>query len=248
MRILVTGGRSEMGQAIAKKRKAMGDEVLVTASSEVTLEEARKVYDPLGIEIAFFDLANPNSQSEKLLDWCAKGVSGVVFNAAPETRMLKRLHEFEESELRASMESHFVGNFWLLKRLLPAMVEKKFGRLVFISSMTVYGSSRYPLYTLCKSGLEGLFINVAADYGEYNVTSNILRPGFIATKRTERFWKRSDYLKKVGDLIPMRRLGQAEDIAEAVQPMLSANCYMNGATVNCGGGLPSVRMEAIMGR
>ena len=248
MRTLVTGGRSEMGLAIAKKRKAMGDEVLVTASSEVTLEEAQKIYSPLGIEVALFNLTEPAKGSESLLEWCRRGVEGVVFNAAPETRVLKRLHEFEESEIRAALDAHFIGNFWLLKAVLPAMMQQKFGRLVFISSMTVYGSSRYPAYALCKSGLEGLFVNVAVDYGEFNITANILRPGFIATKRTERFWKRSDYLKKVADLIPMRRLGQAEDVAEAIQPMLSSTCYMNGATVNCGGGIPSVRMEALLGR
>ena len=128
------------------------------------------------------------------------------------------------------------------------MMEQKLGRLVLISSMSVLGSSRYPLYGTCKSALEGMFVNLAVDYGEFNITSNILRPGFIATKRTERFWKRSDYMKKVGELIPLKRLGTGDDIAEALAPMLAKNCYMNGATVNCGGGLPAIRMDGLMGR
>ena len=63
-----------------------------------------------------------------------------------------------------------MGNVWLLRRVLPSMVEARWGRIVFISSVsTVNGTGRYGAYVLCKSALEGLVRNLAVDYGEFNV-------------------------------------------------------------------------------
>ena len=243
MKILVTGGRSEIGQAIAKKRRARGDEVVVTAGSEATLEECKKIYQGTGITSVFFDLEKPDSGSDELKKLISVGFDGVVLNAAPATRVLKRLHEFSQDEVRASLEGLVMGNVWVLRHILEGMMQRKFGRLVLISSMAVFGSGRYPAYCLGKGGMEGLFMNLAVDYGEFNVTSNILRPGLIATKRTERFWKRGNYAEVVGGLIPMTRLGQPDEIAEAIEPLLAEKCYLNAAALNCGGGMPAVRLE-----
>lgn len=243
MKILVTGGRSEIGQAIAKKRRARGDDVVVTAGSEATLEECTKIYQGTGIKSVFFDLEKPDSGSDELKKLIAAGFDGVVLNAAPATRMLKRLHEFSQDEVRASLEGLAMGNVWVLRHVLEGMMQRKFGRLVLISSMAVYGIGRYPAYCLGKGGMEGLFMNLAVDYGEFNVTSNIVRPGVIATKRTERFWKRADYAQAVGGLIPMARLGQPDEVAEAVEPLLAEKCYLNAAALNCAGGSPAVRLD-----
>ncbi|MEK7354980.1 MAG: SDR family oxidoreductase [Bdellovibrionota bacterium] len=246
MKVLVTGGRSEIGQAIARKRRARGDEVAVTAGTAATLDECRKIYEGSGILAHLFDLENPVAGSENLLAWLASGVDGVVLNAAPATRSLKRLHEFTDAEVRTSVDGLVHGNVWLLRQVLDGMMRRKFGRLVMISSMAVFGSGRYPAYCLGKAGMEGLFMNLAIDYGEFNVTANIMRPGLIATKRTERFWKRGEYAHTIAAMIPMTRLGQPDEVAEAVEPLLAEKCYINGTALNCAGGMPSVRLEALL--
>jgi short-subunit dehydrogenase len=88
----------------------------VTASSEVTLEECERIYKPLGVESLFFDLAQPDLQSAKLQTLLETEIEAVVFNAAPETRMLKRLHEFSLEEVSSAMHINISGNFWILKK------------------------------------------------------------------------------------------------------------------------------------
>jgi 3-oxoacyl-[acyl-carrier protein] reductase len=127
------------------------------------------------------------------------------------------------------------------------MVERKFGRVVFVSSLSVaQGTSRFPYYCAAKSALEGLFINLGVDYGEHNVFFNIVRPGIIATERTKRFWKRSHYLKTLEKVIPVMKLGQAPQVAEALDPLLSPTGYMNGSTITVSGGLPMLRSAGLL--
>lgn len=222
----------------------MGDTVWVTASSEVTLEECERIYKPLGVESLFFDLAKPEMQSTKLQTLLETEIEAVVFNAAPETRMLKRLHEFSSEEVASAMNTNISGNFWILKNILPQLMKNKFGRLVFISSIGAMGGSRYPVYATYKSALEGMFLSIANDYGEFDITANILRLGVMRTKRTERFWKRTDYMQGIGQAIPLKKLGSPESAAEAIQVFLTRECYVTGATLHCTGGLPLVRSEA----
>jgi 3-oxoacyl-[acyl-carrier protein] reductase len=145
-------------------------------------------------------------------------------------------------EIQSVLSQDVVGNLRLLQAVLPGMIERRFGRLVLISSMTVpMGSGRYGLYSLSKGALESLFLNLAVDYGSYNILSNIVRPGTIRTQRTKRFWSREKYVEKVNAFIPQGAMGTPAQVAEALDPLLSATSYMNGSVVAVSGGLPLVR-------
>jgi 3-oxoacyl-[acyl-carrier protein] reductase len=243
MKVLITGGSSEMAIAIAKLRVAKGDQVTVTASSEESVKECKEVYESAGIQadVVEFCLEEPSRHSDKI-EMALSECDALILNAATRSVKLRVLTDWDESDGEKYLRTNVNGNIWLLRRALVGMKERKFGRVVFISSLSAAtGTSRFPYYCAAKSALEGLMLNLAVDYGEFNVLCNILRPGIIATARTKRFWKRSHYLEKIQGIIPAMKLGQAEQIAEAVEPMLSENCYMNGSVVAVSGGLPMTR-------
>jgi 3-oxoacyl-[acyl-carrier protein] reductase len=247
MKLLITGGSSEMAMAIAKSRFAKGDEILVTASSAESLKECLETYKAAGIkaEGLVFDLANPagSAEAEKKL----ATIDALILNAATRSVKLRTFTDWDEADGEKYLRTNIDGNLWVLHRAIPGMKERKFGRVVFISSLSAAtGTSRFPYYCLAKSALEGLMFNLAVDYGEFNVFFNVLRPGIIATERTKRFWKRSHYLEKIQKIIPAMKLGQADQIAEAVDPMLSANTYMNGSVLQVSGGLPMTRSAGIL--
>ncbi len=249
MRILITGGSSEIGFAIAHRRVKMGDEVIITSSSPSSLERTLTRYRELDLNVSgiVLDLENPEASSDSMDRVCLEGIQGLVLNAATEVRSLKRFHEISKNDYEKAIQSNVQGNLWVLQNVIRSMLENRFGRLVFVSSASaVSGTSRYGVYCLTKTALEGLFLNLAVDYGEFNIFANCVRPGIITTKRNEKFWKRGHFVERMKEIIPAQKLGIPSQVAEALDPLLSPTSYINGTTLTMSGGLPLVRSEGIL--
>ena len=247
MRVWITGGSSEIGKAIAKSRISKGDQVVITASSAESLAETLAEYKKENLKVTgvIFSLENPSGSD--LSKELANGIDALVLNAATRNIKLRKLDEWKEEELQKYLKMNIEGNLWLIRQVLEKMKQNKFGRMVFISSLSVaQGTSRFPLYCLTKAAIEGLFLNLAVDYGEDNIFCNIVRPGIIATERTKKYWKRSHYLEKAQKIIPSMTLGKAEQVAEAVDPLLSPTGYINGAILPVSGGLPMMRSAGLL--
>lgn len=241
MKILITGGSSEIAMAIARGRAEQGNKITVTASSAESLERTLEAYEKAKIKTKglVFDLENPSGSFD--------GFDALVLNAASRTVKLRKFTDWSEAEGAKYLRTNIDGNLWLLRHVIPGMQKRKFGRVVFISSLSaVQGTSRFAYYCAVKSALEGLFLNLAVDYGEENIYFNIVRPGIIATERTKRFWKRSHYLEKTKEIIPAGALGKPEQVAEALAPLLSPTSYMNGSVLTVSGGLPLLRSAGIL--
>jgi 3-oxoacyl-[acyl-carrier protein] reductase len=249
MRVLVTGGGSDIGRSIVRRRLALGDEVFLTASSEESLAETLARYKAEGLAPRglVLDLSAPAAGEPALARVLAEELQGLVLNAWTRRPPLHRFHELPQAALEADVQANLMGNLWLLRRVLPSMVEARFGRIVFISSVsTVNGTGRYGAYVLCKSALEGLVRNLAVDYGEFNVLSNTVRLGIFKTARTKKYWSRPSYVDRMGGVIPQGTLGEPEHVGEVLDPLLSAHQYINGAVLDVTGGLPMFRLEGVL--
>jgi 3-oxoacyl-[acyl-carrier protein] reductase len=249
MKILITGGSSDIGRAIALRRLRLGDEIVITASSEESLGEAVRGFATEGFKVDgfVFDLRNPVLSAEALDRVLAAGVDGLILNAATRLPKLRVFHELDDAHFSSFFTENTMGNVWILKRVLTSMVARGFGRLVFISSLTaVQGTSNYGVYAAAKAALEGLFLNLAVDYGHLDILSTIVRPGIIATERNRRFWRRSAYVERVSALIPQGKIGTPDQVAEAIDPLLSKTSYMNGSIIEITGGLPRFRSGALV--
>lgn len=250
MRILITGGNSWIAQAIAVDRVARGDEVFLTASSDASRETLLATCRERNIaaSCSVFDLHHPGSCPAELVERL-EALDGLILNAATPVRRLDRFHSLPADEVEAAIDADIKGNVFLLRRALPGMLARRFGRIVFVSSVSVVmGTSRYGPYCLTKSALEGLMLNLAVDYGDCNVLSNILRLGMIRTRRTERYWTNEKYLKWAASVVPQGALGDVDALPEAVHPLLSPRQYINGSVVTVSGGLPLLRPTASQGR
>ena len=244
MKLLITGGSSDISQALTKRRLKMGDQVIITASTDKSLKETLKVYQDAGLKVTglVFDLADPSASKTDLEALLEKGLDGVILNAASRVTQLRRFHENAEKQFDAYVSENILGNTWLLRQVLPSMIENKFGRLVFISSISaVTGMSKYGAYCLSKAAIEGLFFNLAVDYAESGILCNIVRPGIIKTSRTRRFWKNEEYVTRARRIIPQDALGEPDQVAEVLDPLLSKTSYMNGSVITVSGGLPLIR-------
>ena len=245
MKILITGGRSEMAAALAARQIGFGNQVVVTASSQESADGVRAMYAArnLAVDVVVFPLdptIPPSFDLEAVLD---AGVDALVLNAAPPIKRFKLAHLYTPDEVHSQISLNVEGNVRLVQRVLPGMIAKSFGRLVFVSSaMVATGTTKHGLYCLSKGAMEAFFFNLAVDYGKKNILANVLRPGIVRTERTRRFWKRPAYVEKARRLIPQGVLGEPAQIAEAFDPLLSPTSYMTGSVVTVSGGLPLMNL------
>lgn len=244
MRVLVTGGGSDIGHAIAARRLALGDRVIITASSAASLEQAMTRYQGLDVDGLVFDLAQPEPSAADLDRVLEGGVDALVLSACTRRPPIRRFHELRPGSVQADVSANVLGNCWLLQRVLPGMVARRFGRIVLVSSISaVNGTSRYGAYVMCKAALEGLMRNLAVDYGPDNVLANTVRLGIIKTERTRAFWSREEYVERMSGIIPQGALGEPADVAPALDPLLAERQYINGAALDVSGGLPMLRLD-----
>ncbi len=245
MKVLVTGGSSEISKAIIQSRIDRGDEVFFTSSNEESFEETTDFFSKKATGI-LFDLADPSASLPNLKKHFVN-LDGIILSAFTKQRSLKPFQDFVFEDFQKFVRLNVEGNAWLIHQFLPGMIERKFGRLVLVSSLSAAsGTSRYPAYCTAKAALEGLFLNLAVDGGEFGVFANIVRPGVIATKRNEKLWKRTGYDEKIKEIVPARMIGKPEHIAKAVDLALERDSYLNGAILPVGGGLPSIRSAGLL--
>lgn len=248
MNILITGGSSDIGMAIAKRRVQFGDKIIITSSSQESLTKTLNKYHQQEMQVRglVYHFSNPESSKEDLENLLQEPLDGVIFNAFTRVSHLRKLHALPYPALRSYIDNNLHGNLWLIHQLLPAFLSNQFGRLILISSLSaISGTSRYGAYCATKAALEGLFLNLAVDYSANNILSNIVRVGLVKTSRTEQFWSKPAYQKRMEQIIPQGKMGEAEQIAEALDPLLSPNSFMSGSLITVSGGLPLLRSEGM---
>ncbi len=225
MKVLITGHSSLLAQSIAAARLELGDEVFMTSRDSTIPVDPR-------ITIIPFDLNAPEFSTLVTQDFDA-----VILNAMTATPSLKTFHKIGlEEENLIFLRANIEGNIRLLQALLPQMVKKEFGRIVYISSMiATHPMAGYSLYGAIKSAMESIIGSIAFEYGKYNITANIIRPGIIATERNRKF--REKFHELMTKNISLKSIGTPEQIVEAIHPLLSKSCYIQGAKIEVSGGL-----------
>ena len=127
--------------------------------------------------------------------------------------------------------------FYLSKAIVKTMMKKKEGNIINISSTIAFtGNIGQANYSAAKAGLIGLTKSLALEFGRRNIRVNAIAPGFVQTDMTD---KLSDKQKQeILQKIPLNKLGQAQDIANAVLFLASDNAkYITGQTIHINGGM-----------
>jgi NAD(P)-dependent dehydrogenase (short-subunit alcohol dehydrogenase family) len=233
MRILITGGKSQIGQCIASARHGLGDKVILTSSHEEHLKNFSDDYQKLS-----FDLFSPQKSTQDLDKILSEGLDALVLNAATESPRIGPLDQVSWDELTEFLSANINGNMWLLRKVLPTFKEQKFGRIVFVSSLTsdlVFPG--YAVYASAKAAMECFVKYVAVEFGAFNINANTIRLGIIKTERNKAFWRRDSLRKKMEDRTSLKRLGEPHEIVSSVNILLETNCYLQGTTIDISGGL-----------
>ena len=233
---LVTGASRGIGKATAQQLANDGFYVIGTATSDVGAKAISSYLLDSGKGLCL-DVCNANSiQSvmQEITDTI--GVPTVLVNNAGITRdnLILRMKEDEWDDIIATNLSAI---FRVSKACLKGMMKNKKGRIVSIASIVgVMGNAGQANYSAAKAGVIGFSKSLAKEVGSRNITVNVVAPGFIDTDMTKVLSEVQRTALSNG--IPLGRLGQPEEIANAVSFLCSDKAsYISGETLHVNGGM-----------
>jgi len=236
---LVTGASRGIGEAIAKRLAAEGATVVAAARSRDALAQVVSQIEAAGgkaVALAL-DLSDPASiEAGVKTALAAHGEIPVLVNNAGVTEDGLILRMGREAWDKV-LSTNLTGVFLLTQAVVKAMVRKRYGRIVNVTSVVgLMGNAGQANYAASKAGLVGLTKSVARELASRNITCNAVAPGFIATAMTDRM---TDAARQaLSAQIPLERLGTPEDVAAAVAFLASEEAsYITGTVVNVSGGL-----------
>jgi len=233
---LVTGASRGIGAAIAAALAGAGATVIGTATSDSGASAIGDTLGDHGRGIAL-NIADEDSVEAALKDLQSnEGAPTILVNNAGITRdnLLMRMKPEEWDEV---ISTNLTGVYRLCKGCLRGMMKAKKGRIINIASVIgVMGNAGQSNYAAAKAGIIGFSKSLAREIGSRNITVNVVAPGFIDTDMTRVLpeEQRNAMLAQV----PLGRLGESEDIANAVLFLASqAAAYVTGETLHVNGGM-----------
>jgi 3-oxoacyl-[acyl-carrier protein] reductase len=226
--VLVTGGNRGIGLAIARAFAAQGDKVAVThrgsGPPEGLFGVACDVTDVKQIDAAFTEVENAHGPVEVL-----------VSNAGiTDDTLLMRMGDEQFTRV---LDANLTGAYRVAKRATRGMLRARWGRMIFISSVTgMMGSPGQVNYAASKAGLIGVARSITRELGSRNITANVVAPGFVTTDMSDAV--SDDRKELILAQVPAGRYGEVDEVAAAVTFLASdAAGYITGAVLPVDGGL-----------
>jgi 2-hydroxycyclohexanecarboxyl-CoA dehydrogenase len=236
----VTGGAGGIGRAIVAALAADGLRVGVGDLSADAASEAAASVSGHGVPL---DVTDPGSVADAVASVAARlGPVDVLVNCAGWDE-LKPFLDTDEAFSRRVLEINLSGAIRTTRAVLPSMIERGGGRLVHVASDAGrVGSSLESIYSAAKGGLIAFSKTIAREMARHGVTSNSVCPGPTDTPLlgaiTEAGPRGERVIASMTRAIPMRRLGQPEDVAAAVAFLACQKAgYITGQTLSVSGGL-----------
>ncbi len=236
---LVTGGSRGIGRAVCLKLADMGYNMLINYKGNTeAAEETAKLVREKGVEAEtlMFDVGNKEDIQKVLGGWIEanndKIVEVLVNNAGirNDTLMMSMTDDQWDSVLDTSLQ----GMYHVTKLVLNPMLMNRYGRIINMVSLSgIKGMPGQVNYSAAKAGMIGATKALAQEIAKRNVTVNAIAPGFIKTDMTGDLNE-----KELVNMIPMKRFGLPEEVADLVGFFASKNAaYITGQVLSINGGL-----------
>lgn len=236
---LVTGAGRGIGKAIAEHFAKEGATVLCVSKTPTNCEQvAQGIIDQGGKAVAFpmdvADKASIHNVSQTIL--AAYPQVDILVNNAGITRD-KLFVRMSDEDWEQVLFTNLFSAFYLCKQFVPAMTQKRWGRIINISSVSgIMGNAGQANYSTAKAGLIGFTKTLAKELACRSITVNAIAPGFIATQMTQNL--NESVVEQAKKLIPLRRFGEASEIANMATFLASEEAsYITGQVIKVDGGM-----------
>lgn len=241
---LITGSSRGIGRAIAECMADAGAKVVITSRKlDACNNVANTINEKLGSIQAISIPCNISSKSDlqNLVSETKSKLGDIhilVCNAAT-CPYYGPMSGITDDAFRKILDNNILSNHWLINDVVPEMINRKDGTIIIVSSIGGFqGSSAIGAYNISKAADFQLARNLAVEHGPHNVRVNCIAPGLIKTDFSKAIWENPKVLKHVTSTMPLRRIGEAEEIAgTAVFLASKAGSYITGQSIVIDGGL-----------
>jgi glucose 1-dehydrogenase len=246
---VVTGAGSGIGAAIANGFTKAGAKVaIVDRDGEAAADVAARLAAAGGTAIPFTcDVTRQDAISAVAAEVTARlGACGILVNNAGILRA-GRLETVSIEDWNEVLAVNLTGYLIAAQTFGPAMIKAGGGTIIHIASIA--GTNTQPrsgAYSASKAGVLQLSKQFAVEWGPHGVRSNAILPGLIRTPLSAAFYVNKEFEEKRKALVPSRRIGEPDDIAQAALFLASDRAsYVNGAEILVDGGLSTMLMEMV---
>ncbi len=236
---LVTGSSRGIGRVIARELSERGATVAINYRDNYgSAEQLRNEIREAGGECEMFrsDISD-NLQARGLVRDVLEcyGRIDVLINNAGITRD-RSIRKMTDDDWDAVIDTNLNSVFYCTSAVLPAMTEQRYGRIVNVASFVGQaGNFGQANYAASKGGIIAMTKVLALELAKFNITANVIAPGFIGTDMVAAM--PPNVLEQVKSRIPMQRLGLPEEIAKAVAFLVCDGDYITGQQINVNGGI-----------
>lgn len=236
---IVTGSARGIGKAIALRLAQDGANVVVTDISLESLKITANDIEKLGRKSLYLAVnVSEYDEVENLIKTTLEsfGKIDILVNNAGITRdnLLARM---SQEEWEQTIAVNLKGTFNCIRAATKSFMKQRQGKIINIASVVgIVGNAGQANYCASKAGVIGLTKSVAKELAARNIQVNAVAPGFINTAMTQNLDE--EVRKKMIDTIPLRRIGNPEDVAAVVSFLASENAdYITGQVINVDGGM-----------
>ncbi len=234
--IILTGATGGIGNSIIKKLYDAGANILATGTKNEKLNELKKKFE--NIKVLKFDISQTDNL-ENFIDDATKQLGGkldcLVNNAGVTQDNLAIRMNIDE--WKKVIDINLTSTFLISKFAIKKMLKNKKGKIINITSVVGHtGNLGQTNYTASKAGIVAMSKSLAIEYAKKNININCISPGFIKTAMTDKIDEK--FKEVIISKIPSARLGEPEDVANAVIFLASSHSdYINGETLHVNGGM-----------
>ncbi len=249
---IVTGASRGLGQYFGRALARAGADLVITSRSIGALDAFRAEIEGLGrravpLELDVRDEASIRRMADAAEEACGR-IDILVNNAGCNVR--KPALDITWDDWNLVLDTNLRGTFFVAQAVARGMVERHYGRIVNIGSVTsVFGFAGLAPYCASRGGVKQLTMSLADDWGVHGITVNCLAPGWFRTEQNKVLYENKEWLDYLVDRIPLKRPGQPTDLEGAVVFLASdASAYITGQTLLVDGGISTGATRAMVQR
>ena len=237
--VLITGATGGIGKSIARKMREKGAKLILSGTRQDVLNNIVSEFgnEPKGIVTDLNDKDDIISLADEA-EKCFGQIDVLINNAGITADNL--FMRMKDEDWEKVININLTAAMRLTRQVIRGMIKKRFGRVIFISSVVGYtGNAGQTNYSASKSALVGLTKSLALEVASRGITCNLIAPGFISTPMTDKL--SDDQKNNIVKNIPVNRLGMPDDISNACVYLASDEAsFITGSTLHINGGMSMV--------
>jgi gluconate 5-dehydrogenase len=246
---IVTGASRGLGQYFGRALGKAGADLVITSRTLASLDEFAQEIESLGrkalaVQMDVLSEKDIEKMVQKTVAEYGK-IDILVNNAGLNIR--SPAADFSWQDWDTVLQTNLKGNFFCAQAVGKEMIKRKYGRIINMGSCTcVFGMEGIAPYCASRGGVLMMTRALAAEWGKYGITANVLAPGWFKTAQNAALYENAEWIKNVKSRIPLGRPGQPDDLDGTVIFLASdASAYVTGQIILVDGGFTTGATKAI---